>query len=482
MMNYRKVVGALGIMLMLIGGAMFLPLIWSLYYGDADWSAFLITGMLTVMVGAVMYRLNDMKGSIRYKEAYAIVTVSWLLASAFGAVPFLLAGTFTSFADAFFETMSGFTTTGASVLTDIEALPHGILFWRSLTHWLGGMGIIVMFVAVLSSLGVGGLQMFKAESPGPVAEKIKPRISESAKTLWLTYLSFTVAETLLLCLFGMSLFDALCHTFGTLATGGCSTKNASIGYYDSPAIQWVIVLFMVLAGVNFALHYQAFNSRSLKSFWRNSEFRLYVVILVAAIFLAFLGISTATEQSFAETLRQASFQVTSIMTTTGYATADFNSWAPFVKVLLVALMFVGGCAGSTGGGIKVGRILILLKQSKLEIIRATHPRAVLNLTIDGKPVGNNIVVNVLSFFSIYVVITCISTVIMTLAGLDIVSAFTSVAANLCNIGPGLELVGPTQNYGFLPMWSKFYLSFLMLLGRLELLTVMVLLVPSTWRK
>lgn len=482
MMNYRKVVGALGIMLMLIGAAMYLPLLWSLYYGDADWSAFLITGTLTVLVGAVLYRLNDLKGGIHYKEAYAIVTVSWLLASAFGAVPFLMAGTFTSFADAFFETMSGFTTTGASVLTDIEALPHGVLFWRSLTHWLGGMGIIVMFVAVLSSLGVGGLQMFKAESPGPVAEKIKPRISESAKTLWLVYLAFTVVETLLLCLCGMNLFDALCHTFGTLATGGFSTKNASIGHYASPAIQWVIILFMFLAGVNFALHYQAFSGRSLKNFWRNSEFRLYTFLILAAIILVFLSISITVEQPFAETLRQASFQVTSIMTTTGYATADFDSWAPFVKVLLVALMFVGGCAGSTGGAIKVGRILILLKQSKLEIIRAMHPRAVLNSTIDGKPVSKNVVVNVLSFFFIYVVITCLSTVIMTLAKIDIVSAFTSVAATLGNIGPGLELVGPTKNYAFLPAWGKYYLSFLMLLGRLELYTVLVLLIPSTWKK
>ncbi len=481
-MNYRKVVGALGIMLMLIGVAMFLPLLWSLYYGDADWSAFLITGTLTVLVGAVLYRLNDIKGSIRYKEAYAIVTVSWLLASAFGAVPFLISGTFTSFADAFFETMSGFTTTGASVLTDIEVLPHGVLFWRSLTHWLGGMGIIVMFVAVLSSLGVGGLQMFKAESPGPVAEKIKPRISDSAKTLWLVYLAFTVAETLLLWLFGMNLFDALCHTFGTLATGGFSTKNASIGHYASPAIQWVIILFMFLAGVNFALHYQAFSGRSLKNFWRNSEFRLYAFLILAAIILVFLNISTAVGQPFAETLRQASFQVTSIMTTTGYATADFDSWGPFVKVLLVALMFVGGCAGSTGGAIKVGRILILLKQSKLEITRAMHPRAVLNSMIDGKPVSNNVVVNVLSFFFIYVVITCISTVIMTLAKIDIVSAFTSVAATLGNIGPGLELVGPTKNYAFMPAWGKYYLSFLMLLGRLELYTVLVLLIPSTWKK
>lgn len=481
-MNYRKVISTLGIILILLGISMMFPLLWSLYYGDSDWWAFLATGLGTMLIGFIAHKSTSLEGTFHNKEAFVVVTFSWLLSSTFGAIPYLLSGTFNSFADAFFETMSGFTTTGASVLSNIEALPHGVLFWRSLTHWLGGMGIIVLFVAILSSLGMGGLQMFRAESPGPVAEKIKPRISETAKILWKTYLLFTVVETVLLWAFGMSLFDALCHTFGTLATGGFSTKNASIGYYTSPWIQWVIIVFMFMSGINFALYYQALRGKSLKRFWINNEFRLYSLLTLGVIIIIFSNLLVNTDQSIEKSLRDASFQVISIMTTTGYATVDFDKWSYLLRALLVALMFVGGCAGSTGGSIKVGRILILLKQSILEMNRAVHPRAILNLKINRKNVSQDVVLNVLQFFFIYIGITVFGVLFMSLLGLDLVSAFTSVAATLGNVGPGLGKIGPTQNYGFVSDVGKYFLSFLMLLGRLELYTVLVILVPSFWRK
>ena len=481
-MNYQKIINSLGIILMIIGISMVFPLLWSLYYGDSDCRAFFLSSCITLFVGFVSYKDTEAEGNIQNKEAFCIVVMGWLLASCFGTLPYLLSGTFSSFADAFFETMSGFTTTGASVLSNIEGLPHGVLFWRSFTHWLGGMGIIVLFVALLSSLGTGGAQMFRAESPGPVSEKIKPRISETAKILWYTYLMLTILETILLCLFGMPLFDALCHTFGTLATGGFSTKNASVGYYSSPGIEWVIIIFMFLSGANFALHYHAFRAKSLKGYWRNSEFKVYSCIILIVIVLITFNINTDGYKSLGESIRGAAFQVVSIITTTGYVTVDFDRWSSLSKAILITLMFIGGCAGSTGGSIKVGRILVLLKQTKLELQRSLHPRAILNMKIDRKNINNGVVVNILQFFFIYIAIGLAGTIFMASLGLDLVTAFTSVAATLGNVGPGMGLVGPTQNYAFIPDVGKYVLSFFMLLGRLELYTVLVLFLPSFWRK
>lgn len=481
-MNYQKIISLLGIMLMIIGISMIFPLIWSIYYGDSDWLAFLLSSIVTSLVGFLAHKATKLEGAFHNREAFIVVTFSWLLASAFGAIPYILSGVFTSYADAFFETMSGFTTTGASVLTDIESLPHGVLFWRSLTHWLGGMGIVVLFIAILSSVGTGGMQMFRAESPGPVAEKIKPRISETAKILWYTYLLFTVIETLLLWILGMPLFDALCHTFGTLATGGFSTKNTSIGYYESPLIHWVIIIFMFMSGTNFALYYQALRGRSLWNFWRNSEFKLYLLIVLVSIAFVSADLYFSGTENIGNILTLASFQVVAIVTTTGYATADFDRWPFFAQAVLVALMFVGGCAGSTGGSIKVGRILVLLKQSLLELQKVVHPRAIMSLKIGGKNVPTDIVINILQFFFIYMLIAVVGTVLMALLGLDLTSAFTAVAATLGNVGPGLGKVGPAQNYSFMPDTGKYLLSFFMLLGRLELYTVLVLILPSFWKK
>jgi trk system potassium uptake protein TrkH len=480
-MNYQKVIHSLCIILVFLGLTMLLPLFWSLYYGDNDWTAFLQGGLFTVAVGYAGIKATRMEGDIKTKEAFIIVSFSWLFASLFGAIPYLLSGTVASFTDGFFETMSGFTTTGATIFSDIERLPHGILFWRSLTQWLGGMGIIVLFVAILSSFGVGGMQLYRAELPGHMTEKIKPRISETAKILWETYLLLTIFETLVLWGLGMSLFDAMCHAFGSVATGGFSTKNASIGYYSNPLIHWAVTLFMFLSGVNLALYYQAFRGRSLKYFWRNSEYRLYAIFVFIGIVI--LSISVAGDfSSLGETLRQASFHVVALITTTAYTTVNYSEWTVVPQILLVALMFVGGCAGSTAGSIKVGRILLLLKQGKLELQRALHPRAILSIKVDGKPVGQDTVITVAVFFFSYMLIIALGTVVMGMMGLDLLSAFTSVAACLGNVGSGLGLVGPSQNYSFVPSFGKYLLAFVMLLGRLELFTVLVLLLPSFWRR
>jgi trk system potassium uptake protein TrkH len=482
-MNYQRIVYSLSTILMIIGLAMFLPLFWSLYYGEADFYALLLAGSITFLVGLIGYKKTKLEGNFLNKEVFCLVTMGWFLASFFGSLPYLFAGTFSSFADAFFETMSGFTTTGATVLTDIEALPHGLLFWRSLTHWLGGMGIIVLFIALFPSVGIGGMQMFQAETPGGnMTKKLKPRISETAKVLWSIYLLMTIIETVLLCLLGMPLFDALCHAFGTVATGGFSTKNASIGYYNSAGIQWVITIFMFLAGANFALYYKVFSSKKLEAYTRNSEFKLYVFFVLGAIFLVTSNIYVGSGNTLGESIRQAAFQVVSIITTTGFGTVDFALWPYLGQAILVALMFIGGCAGSTGGGIKVGRILVLLKQAQLELQRSLHPRAVLNLKIDGKSMAQENVINILQFFFLYLVIVFLGTIFMTAGGLDLVTAFTAVVTNLGNVGPGLGLAGPTQNYSFLSSLGKYFLSFLMLLGRLELYTVLVLFQPSFWRK
>ncbi|MDX9872076.1 MAG: TrkH family potassium uptake protein [Clostridia bacterium] len=481
-MNYRNICAVPGMVLVITGISMLFPALWSLYYGDYDWPAFLWTGGVTVILGLTLYKVCGITGAFQAKEAFAAVVLSWVAAAGFGALPFLLSGTLPTFGSALFEAMSGFTTTGASVFSDVEILPHGVLFWRSFTHWLGGMGIIVLFVAVLSSLGVNALSMFKAESPGPVIEKITPRISATAKILWYIYIGMTIVLVVILYALGMPLFDSLCHAFGTVATGGFSIKNLSIGYYANPLIHWVIIAFMFLAGINFVLYYLALKGKDLRVFWKDGEFRLYARITLVFIAVIAVTLLWTTNYSSEAALRHAAFQVVSIMTTTGYATADFDLWTTTAKAMLVILMFVGGCAGSTSGSIKVGRMLILLKQGYLELQRVLHPRSVTQIRINGKAVRPELVMNVQQFFFIYVFIAAVSVTVMSALGLDPVSAFTAVAATLGNVGPGLAEVGPMRNYALVPEAGKYYLSFLMLAGRLELYTLLVLFLPSFWRK
>jgi trk system potassium uptake protein TrkH len=466
---------------MFLAVAMLLPIPFSLYYGETDYQALIISAVVTFICGLLTYRLTYFWGDLRAKEGFTAVTLGWIVFSVFGSLPFMISGSIPSFTDAFFETMSGFTTTGGTILTDVEALPHGILLWRSLTHWIGGMGIIVLSLAILPFLGVGGMQLFKAEVPGPVADKLTPRVTETAKILWGVYVLITMAETMLLMFGGMSLFEALCHAFGTMATGGYSTRNASIGAYQSVYIDYVITFFMFVAGVNFSLHYR-FLSGDFGAYWRNKEFRYFSAITFGAMVIIGIDIYINQYGNLADTVRYSSFQVLSIATTTGYGTADYEKWSFSSQFVLFVLMFIGGCAGSTSGGIKIMRIYLLFKFVLSEITRLIHPHAVVPVRLNNTVVPRDVVMNVLGFFVLFISIYVVSVFIMAVIGLDMATSFGAVAACLGNIGPGLGDVGPTDNYAFVPPIGKWVLSMLMLMGRLEVFTVVVLFSPTYWRK
>jgi trk system potassium uptake protein TrkH len=460
---------------------MLLPIPFSIFYGDDDIAALGISAALTLFCGFACYAITRFKSAdVRAKEGFGVVAFGWVAFSLFGAVPFVLSGAIPSFTDAFFETMSGFTTTGATILTRTEGVPHGILFWRSLTHWIGGMGIIVLSLAILPFLGVGGMQLFKAEVPGPTHDRLTPRITETAKILWGVYVAFTGLETVLLMWGGMNLFDALCHSFGTLATGGYSTRTASVGAYASPFIDWVIVVFMLVAGTNFSLHYRALRG-DWKVYLRNQEFRFFLSLIAICVVIISLDTWVSVDGAH-KTIRDTIFQVTSIVTTTGYATADYEQWSFSSQFVLFLLMFFGGCAGSTGGGIKMVRVHLLVKFVISEINHLLHPRAVIPVRMGKRPVEPEIVANVLGFFVLYVMIFVLGVYLMSTLALDMHTAFGSVAATLNNIGPGLGLVGPTDNYAHIPAAGKWLLSFLMLMGRLEVYTVIILFSPSYWKK
>ncbi len=415
------------------------------------------------------------------KDGLAIVGLSWILISLFGALPFFLSGVVQTYTDAFFETVSGFTTTGATIFTNIESLPEGILFWRSLTHWLGGMGIIVLTVALLPAIGRGAYQLYRAEAPGPTAERIRPRMKETAKSLWTVYFILTLAETLLLMAGDMPLFDSLCHTFGTMATGGFSTKTASIGYYGG-YIQWIVILFMFLAGCNFMLHYQALRGR-LGVYFKSQEFKIYFLLVFLMVSIFAITLSFTNGGFSEETVRTSVFQVVSIMTTTGYTTADFNLWPAFLKLSLIMLMFVGGCAGSTGGGMKVIRVYVAFKAGFVNIIKTILPNVVMPLKVDSKPVSNVYVMGATVYFIIFMILFAFGALFLTLSeNTDLVTAFAASIAALSNIGPGLGKVGAVENYAWISGPGKWMLSFLMLAGRLELYSILILFVPAAWKK
>jgi trk system potassium uptake protein TrkH len=480
-MYYASVIHILGLLMMFLAGSMLLPIPFSLYYGKMDYQAFLYAAGLTFAVGFTAFNLTKFNKNLRPKEGFAIVGTSWLLLSFFGCLPFIFSGAIPSLTDAFFETMSGFTTTGATILTEIEGLPEGVLLWRSLTHWIGGMGIIVLSLAILPFLGVGGMQLFKAEVPGPTADKLTPRITQTAKILWGVYVVFTLVQTILLMLGGMNFFEALCHAFGTLATGGYSTRNSSIGAYHSPYIEYVIILFMLIAGSNFSLHYR-FLRGEFKVYFKNPEFLFYLSIILFTTLVIGANNYVALNEGLEKTFRDTLFQVLSISTTTGYGTADYEQWPFASQMLLFFLMFGGGCAGSTAGGLKMIRVFILIKFVYTEIIRLLHPHAVVPVRIGKTVISKDILLNVFGFFVLYLAIFTISVFAMSQLGLDFTSAYGSVVACMSNIGPGLGSVGPTDNFSHIPIVGKWLLSMMMMMGRLELFTVVILFSPSFWRK
>lgn len=482
-MKYPLLFAYLGRFLGLIGASMLLPVPWAYYYREDPRPLIisaLITGLAGLLLALFFKRPKSAKNLVHYREAFALVTIGWILASGFGTLPYLFSESLSSFTDAFFESMSGFTTTGATIIPDIEILPKSVLFWRSLTSWLGGMGIIVLIVALLSQLGVGANQVFQAEAPGAVAEKLTPRVAKTARILWTTYLVMTILQTLLLFLAGMSLFDALCHSFTSMATGGFSTRNLSAGFY-SPLIQWIILLFIFLAGANFALYFQAIRGRSLKYFLRDPEFKLYsTIIFIASCFVAWeiRDLYPLGEPLF----RNALFQVVSVLTTTGYATADYGGWSPTAQLILLLLMFIGGCSGSTAGGITVGRIRIIFSMAAIELKRLIHPRGVFSIRYGNRSLSDEVVVNVLEYFFLHMLLFGVASLLIVHLGSDYLTAFSGVAATLGNIGPGLGSVGPAGNFAAVSDLSKWIFSFLMLLGRLEIYTVLVLISPAFWRK
>lgn len=480
-MRFKVVSYPIGWLFLFLGLSMIPSMVWS-YYFDESVFPFLKAILISIALGGFLILLGEKGEEFTPKEGFGVVAFGWLGCAALGALPYYFSGFFNQYVDCFFEAMSGFTTTGASILKDIEALPKGILFWRDFTHWLGGMGIIVLSLAILPALGVGGMYLFKAEVPGPVAEKIKPRVKETAKILWEVYFIISAAEAVLLYLGGMSLYEALCHTFGTVATGGFSPFNRSIGYYNNVYFETVIIVFMFIAGANFALHYRALKG-DFKGFIRDDEFKFYVSLIGVSIAITtvFLYVS-GSYNSIWKSLRYASFQVVSILTTTGYVTADYSLWPPFVQYLLLVLMFVGGCAGSTGGAMKHVRILILLKAFKRELYRLVHPEAVISIKLNGKALHSNMVESVLSFFTIYMLIFVLASLVIASMGYDMVTSMASVAATLGNIGPGLGRVGPVENYAFFNPFAKWLLSFCMVAGRLELYAILLIFLPETYRR
>ena len=415
------------------------------------------------------------------RDGFLVVVLSWLVVTAFGALPYVLSGSIPRYTDAFFETMSGFTTTGATLLTDLESLPRSVLFWRSLTQWLGGMGIVVLTVAILPRLGIGGLKLMRSEAPGPTLEKLTPRVAGTAKILWLVYLGLTALETSLLLAAGLPLFDALTHTFSTIATGGFSPRTASVGAYDSPFVEVVVTVFMLLSAVNFSLYFQIYRGRPAKLLG-NLELRTFIFIYVLAAALVTLSVTGTVYESLGRGLRFGAFQAASLLTGTGFTSANYDAWPTLARAVLLVVMFVGGCAGSTAGGIKVIRVVTLFRQALNELRYLVHPQGVFTLRIGDRRVKKDILYPVAMFFFLYIGLVLVTTVVVAGASRDLTTAFTTGLATVGNVGPGFGAIGPTQNYAFYPDPVKWWLSFAMLTGRLEVYSVLVLLTPTFWRR
>jgi trk system potassium uptake protein len=480
--DLKQIAYLTSVFLVIEGLFMLLGLPFSFYYQDKDALALFYSFLITSGIGGITWYFtrDRAKSHINKREGFLVVTVTWVTISIFGTLPFLISGTIPSFTDAFFETMSGFTTTGASILSNVEAIPKGILFWRSMTHWIGGMGIIVFSIIVMPFLGVGSAQLFNAEMPGVTKEKLHARISETAKRLWGIYVLLTLVMTGLLMLGRMPLLDSLCHAFGTMATGGFSIKNNSIAGYSN-YIQYLIIIFMLLAGTNFTLHYLAMTGK-LKQVWKNEEFRKYLYLMAGSSLVIAVVLVLQTGTAWEKAIRDSLFQVVSIVTTTGFYTSDYIVWPGALWFLIFLLMFVGGMAGSTGGGVKVLRQLLLFKNAEKELRRALHPQGIIPVRLNKEAVSQDVIYKVMAFFQLYILVFIFGAIVLSFLGLDFESAVGASISALGNIGPGLGMVGPTGNYGFIPVAGKWLLSLMMLLGRLELFTVLILITPSFWKR
>ncbi len=479
-MNKKIVLNILGKILWAEAALLVLPLIVSIMYGNSCIPAFLITIAVAVIIALPLIFLCKTDNKRIYsKEGFVIVSLAWIIMSVIGCLPFVISGEIPSFFDALFETVSGFTTTGASILTDVEGMSEGLLFWRSFTHWIGGMGVLVFVLALSQELPDRSIHIMRAEMPGPIVDKLVPKAKETAKILYLIYIVLTLAEIVILVLCKMPLFEAIVHTFGTAGTGGFGAKADSIASY-SPAIQWVIAVFMFIFGINFNLFY-LITLKRIKSVFRSSELWVYVGVAVASCALITFNIYNSCE-GLSEALRLSAFQVSSIMTTTGYATADFNLWPGFSKTLLLVLMFMGACAGSTAGGLKVSRVIILVKGMRRELHRLLHPRSVRTLKLEGKRLDEQTLSSANSYLTVYVASVVVIFLLLSIDNFDIETNFSATVACFNNIGPGLGAVGPAANFSEYSVFSKLILTAAMLLGRLEIFPLLLCFSPATWLK
>lgn len=485
--NWYQVSLLLGKLVMMLSCFLLLSALVSLLYGEDDLYALLVSASITFASGFSAHLIGDRDdSSIGVRGGCVVVGVVWIVLSFFGMLPFVISGYIPSVTDAYFETMSGFTTTGASILNDIESLPHGLLFWRSIIQWIGGMGIVVLSLAILPMMG-SGMQLYVAEVPGVTYDRLQPRLKDTARMLWGTYLALTLAETVLLSVFGMSIFDAICHSFTTMSSGGYSTKQASIAYWDSPLIQYIIILFMIFAGVNFSLVYSGLVGKlSLKKIFKDEEFSIYLIIIAAVtLFIAVGLILSNSSLSFAgveKSFRDSLFQTVSILTTTGYATADYMIWKPLLWMILFFVMFVGGSAGSTAGGIKVIRILVVVKNMFYEFRRRVHPKSIMPVRINHHVISENTINNVHAFITVYFMLIAFSVLLLISLGMNVSDSLGAVVTSISNVGPGLGNLGPAGNFAEIPTFVKWYLSFLMLVGRLEVFTVLLLFSRTFWRR
>lgn len=480
-MNYRMIFKSLGTVLCIEAACMVPALLVSLIYWQGDMVSFLLSILILTVCGLGLRQIKTVTNDIYSRDGFAIVAFAWLLVSIFGALPFLISGAIPSVMDALFESVSGFSTTGSSILREVESLPKGILFWRSFTHWMGGMGVLVLMLAIMPSVKGNTLHIMKAESPGPAPGKFVPKMGQVAKILYGMYVVLTMVEVIFLLVGGMSLYDSLIHAFGTAGTGGFSSRNASIGAYGSVYIEIVITVFMLLFGVNFTVYYTLLKG-NVKSILKDEELRFYLGTVLVMIALIALNIKGTVFKSIGETIRYSSFQVSSIITTTGYATTDFNLWPLFSQWLIVLLMLTGASAGSTGGGMKCIRIILLFKIIKREITKIIHPRSVQTVKINGSAVDEEILSGIMAFFFIYIAIFAASTAVVSLDNKDMVSSTTAVLSAISNIGPGLGIVGPTGNFADFSIISKAVLSLCMIIGRLEIYPILLLLCPTSWKR
>lgn len=478
--NVQPISNVIGALLVIIGGLMFCCIPVSLYYSSGDATALLYSASWTMIAGIIswQYRFRS-SANVNKREGYLIVATAWLSMIFFGALPYYFSGTAAHVTDAVFESVSGFTTTGASIMSDIEGLPQGILMWRSLTQWIGGMGIIVLTVALFPLLGIGGIELFVAEAPGPTSDKIHPRIKEVAKRLWLIYVSLTALLFVILIIEQMPAFDAFNHALTTMATGGFSTKNDSMAHYG-PLIQYTVILFMFLAGTNYTIIYYSLKGK-WHNVWSSDEFKFYAILISILAISCTVWIYQSTGSPLEQSFRDGLFQIVSLITTTGFVSADYTSWSPGLTMLFFILLFVGACAGSTSGGIKLIRHLVFLKNSLLEFKRLLHPRALIRIKINKQIVPPKVLTHILVFLLIYLILFVGGSLAVTLCGMDFTSSIGAVATSLGNVGPGIGDVGPVNNFAAVPTPAKWILSYLMLLGRLELFTMLIIFSPYFWR-